>query len=121
MMMMMMVSMHYGGWTSSVGWLLVAAALMVASWVWLYRLQEQHKRAGPKKWPLLGNLLELRRNQHRMLDWVVDYFDQGRVKTWSMRRFLTTKDVFFTVDPVNVEYILASNFKNYGKVGGCVS
>lgn len=116
MTMMSVKRGDYGGWTS-VWWLVATAGLMVASWIWLFRLQEQRKKAGPKGWPVIGNLLELRRNRDRTLDWVVDYFDGGRVKTWSMRRFLTTTQVFLTVDPANVEHILVTNFINYGKVG----
>eukprot|EP00249_Psilotum_nudum_P007004 c20238_g1_i1 orf=614-2218(+) len=95
---------------SSTGTLVLGAAVIFFSYLYVYRLM-QRKKKGPKSWPLLGASIEQLRNFERMHDWLVEYFEKAKTFCVPMPGFNYT----YTVDPTNVEYILKTNFSNFPK------
>lgn len=109
-----MVDMESGA--AVITWSVVALAAAVISLAWIYLKQRQKpkvkvRKGGPKQWPVLGSLLELRRNYHRINDWMLSFFSED-VQTFRMD--VPFQRIVSTVDPVNVEYIL-TNIHKYGK------
>jgi hypothetical protein len=97
--------------------MVAVGAAVIALW-WMYgALQTRVRRptSGPVSWPVLGSLLEMRRNMHRLNDWLLGYFSED-AKTWSFQLPFPIRQKFIcTVDPLVVEYIL-TNIHMYGKV-----
>lgn len=96
--------------------MVAVGAAVIALW-WIYgALQTRVRRStsGPVSWPVLGSLLEMRRNMHRLNDWFLGYFSVD-AKTWSLQLpFPIRQKIISTVDPLVVEYIL-TNIHMYGK------
>ncbi|KAL3684518.1 hypothetical protein R1sor_002540 [Riccia sorocarpa] len=92
--------------------LVLGLATCVLVYLWIYRWR-QGGRVGPKAWPLIGSLLEIRANAHRVHDWMYDYMSKSPTGTFSFKlppyRFISVGR------PDNVEYILKTNFSNYIK------
>ena len=86
--------------------LLLAALCFLILNPWL---SSRKKRNYP---PVAGTIFHQLLNLHRLQDFQTDL--SRRYKTF---RMLTPfGNYMYTVDPVNVEYILKTNFTNYGKV-----
>jgi len=62
--------------------------------------------------PVAGTVIHQLFNFTRLLDYMIDLTNQR--KTYRLLSFIRS-DVS-TADPVNIEYILTTNFSNYGKV-----
>ncbi|KAH7300154.1 hypothetical protein KP509_24G046900 [Ceratopteris richardii] len=91
------------------GIILLAAA--VTAWIFVHRLRQRNGK-DPKTWPLLGSQLETALNFHRLHDWIFSFFrDDHR----TVKLCIPSENLFFTVDPMNVEHILKANFRNYPK------
>ncbi|KAE8702167.1 ubiquitin carboxyl-terminal hydrolase 5-like isoform X1 [Hibiscus syriacus] len=77
-----------------------------------------HKRKvnnhGFKSYPILGSLPDFLRNRHRFLDWTTEILRQCPTNTAVFRRPGKIHGVI-TANPLNVEYALKNNFKNYPK------
>ncbi|KAF2311094.1 hypothetical protein GH714_019455 [Hevea brasiliensis] len=69
------------------------------------------KQRKNKYHPVGGTIFHQLLNFNRMHDYVVDL--AGKYKTY--RLLSPFRNMIFTTDPVNVEYILKTNFENYGK------
>jgi len=83
--------------------------------LWMYGVRQRGQKSGPVNWPVIGSIMEMRRNFPRLNDWYLDYFSEN-VKTWRLKvPFPLSQNIIATVDPVNVEYIL-TNIQKYGKV-----
>lgn len=67
------------------------------------------KRYPPVAGTIFNQLLNFKRLHHYMTDLAAKY------KTY--RLLSPFRNEIYTSDPVNVEYILKTNFDNYGKVG----
>ncbi|CAJ1977136.1 unnamed protein product [Sphenostylis stenocarpa] len=61
---------------------------------------------------LAGTVIHQLFNFTRLLDYMVDRTNQS--KTYRLLSFIRSE--VFTANPVNIEYILTTNFSNYGKV-----
>ncbi|XP_073000900.1 cytochrome P450 704C1-like isoform X1 [Typha latifolia] len=84
--------------------------LIVLAFYVLKRWSNPRKR-NPNYPPIAGTIFHQYLNLHRLLDYQTDL--SRRYKTF---RILTPFcNYVFTVDPNNVEYILKTNFANYGK------
>lgn len=90
-------------------WLL-PICLFGATWVILHRYIQRNSK-GPKSWPLIGCIFEQACNFDILHDWLLAY--SKRIATFSVPMISINNT--FTTDPVNVEYILRSNFHNYPK------
>ncbi|KAL5746162.1 hypothetical protein ACOSP7_027308 [Xanthoceras sorbifolium] len=63
--------------------------------------------------PVGGNIFQQLKNSHRIQDFRIDL--ARKHKTYRFPGFLGSTSQVLTVDPVNVEYMLKTNFANYGK------
>ncbi|KAG5075128.1 hypothetical protein JHK84_056359 [Glycine max] len=61
--------------------------------------------------PVAGTVMHQMFNFHRLLDYMIDRTNQR--KTYRLLSFIRTE--VYTANPVNFEYILTTNFANYGK------
>ncbi|KAI3927702.1 hypothetical protein MKW92_004830 [Papaver armeniacum] len=61
--------------------------------------------------PIIGAIIELQMNLHRMHDWLTDYFVES--KTFKVQ--LPNITITFISEPANVEHVLKTNFHNYPK------
>ncbi|KAF2289872.1 hypothetical protein GH714_038965 [Hevea brasiliensis] len=77
------------------------------------RTEQTHKK-GFKIYPIVGALPEFLRNRHRFLDWTTEILGQCPANTAVFRRPGKVHGVI-TANPLNVEYILKTNFDNYPK------
>jgi len=74
---------------------------------------KRRKFPGPKTLPLLGNAVELIKNEARLLDYMTDLH---RIHGQSFRLYLPGQPNFvFTSNTKNIEYVLSTNFSNYVK------
>ncbi|KAJ7516387.1 hypothetical protein O6H91_03G121000 [Diphasiastrum complanatum] len=96
------------------GWAVVVLILgFIASISWVYfNKWYPQKQKGPRSWVIVGSYFEARRNIWRVHDWLLEYFN-SKCKTIMVNWGVFTN--ILTVDPVNVEYILKTNFSNYPK------
>ncbi|KAL3684515.1 hypothetical protein R1sor_002537 [Riccia sorocarpa] len=92
--------------------LVLGLATSVLVYLWIYRWR-QVGRVGPKEWPLVGALFELRANVHRLHDWTFEYMSKSSTGTVSFS--VPVSGIVFIGRPDNVEYILKTNFPNYIK------
>ncbi|PIA40571.1 hypothetical protein AQUCO_02500346v1 [Aquilegia coerulea] len=65
-------------------------------------------------YPILGNLPDFLINRHRFLDWVTYILSNKPTNTLTFRRPGKIQGVI-TANPLNVEYMLKTNFENYPK------
>ncbi|KAK1283283.1 hypothetical protein QJS10_CPB21g00591 [Acorus calamus] len=93
--------------TSSIG---SAVVFILVSWILIHRWNQRAKK-GPKTWPVLGAAIEHLMNYDRMHDWLVKYLSESKTITVTMPFMRYT----YITDPVNVEYVLKTNFTNYPK------
>jgi hypothetical protein len=70
---------------------------------------------GPRRYPLIGNTLEVARNMHRNTEWVADKLREAN-SSFCQLQFPGVKCLVVT-DPRDVEHLLKTNFSNYPKVG----
>ncbi|KAL3684517.1 hypothetical protein R1sor_002539 [Riccia sorocarpa] len=92
--------------------LVLAFATSVLVYLWIYRWR-QVGRVGPKEWPLVGALFEVKANAHRFHDWTFDYMSKSSTGTVT---FSVPSYRFVNIArPDNVEYVLKTNFANYIK------
>ncbi|MCL7041828.1 hypothetical protein MKW94_005366 [Papaver nudicaule] len=80
------------------------------AYVFLHRWNQRNVK-GPKSWPIIGALVELLMNYHRMHDWLTDYFLESK----TFKVILPNITINFIAEPANVEYVLKTNFNNYPK------
>lgn len=93
-------------------WVFIAlVAIAIASWLWLHRWSQRHSK-DPKTWPLVGAQMEALNNFNRIHDWFLTYFKDGHR---TIKLMMMSGPVYLTVDPLNVEHILKTNFQNYPK------
>lgn len=69
---------------------------------------------GPPEGFFLQGTWEMMCNTPRVLDWFLECTERYDWKTWSFKWWGQGR-VYFTQDPKNIEHILKTNFKNYGK------
>ncbi|TXG70792.1 hypothetical protein EZV62_005727 [Acer yangbiense] len=72
-----------------------------------------HGRKRSSYHPVGGSIFQQRKNMHRIQDFRIDV--ARKHKTYRFPGFLGSTSQVLTVDPVNVEYMLKTNFANYGK------
>ncbi|KAI3961046.1 hypothetical protein MKW92_026587 [Papaver armeniacum] len=80
------------------------------AYIFLHRWNQRNIK-GPKSWPIIGAIIELQMNLHRMHDWLTDYFVES--KTFKVQ--LPNITITFISEPANVEHVLKTNFHNYPK------
>ncbi len=68
----------------------------------------------PSPLPFLGQSQELHAYRYRALDWLTMYSQRFGGKTWTFKVMFRPR-VYVILSPENVEYILKTNFHNYGK------
>ncbi|GAB2277063.1 hypothetical protein Dimus_011771 [Dionaea muscipula] len=74
-----------------------------------------NKTTRPNSYPIIGNVIGVLRNYHRMYDYVTELFSKTGALTIQVDMFLGLSHVVATVDPANVEHVLKTNFRNYIK------
>ncbi|CAO3624936.1 unnamed protein product [Mucor hiemalis] len=65
-------------------------------------------------YPVLGNLVDLIKSMHRVLDFELELYEKLDTQTLTMP-IAGMPTTVMTIDPQNVEYILKGNFQNYLK------
>ncbi|CAN8235940.1 unnamed protein product [Cochlearia groenlandica] len=90
--------------------MLMVIACMMISYIVTHRWLQRNKK-GPKTWPLVGAAIEQLTNFDRMHDWLVEYLYHSRTVVVPMPFTTYT----YIADPINVEYVLKTNFSNYPK------
>ncbi|CAE5965709.1 unnamed protein product [Arabidopsis arenosa] len=68
----------------------------------------------PKTYPVIGCLISFYTNRNRLLDWYTELLNESPSRTVVIRRLASRRTVV-TANPLNVEYILRTNFDNYPK------
>ncbi|XP_004502138.1 cytochrome P450 94B3-like [Cicer arietinum] len=68
----------------------------------------------PPSHPLIGCLISFYNNRHRLLDWYTLHLSQSPTQTILLHR-LGARRTIVTANPLNVEYILKTNFINFPK------
>lgn len=84
---------------------------------YLYALFSSKKKPankGFKVYPIVGALPEFLRNRHRFLEWTTETLSHCPTNTAVFRRPGKIHSII-TANPLNVEYILKTNFENYPK------
>ncbi|XVE68539.1 hypothetical protein DITRI_Ditri09bG0075900 [Diplodiscus trichospermus] len=76
--------------------------------------QKRKDEKGFKIYPILGTLPEFLKNRHRFLDWTTEILSRCPTSTAVFRRPGKIHGVI-TANPLNVEYVLKTNFENYPK------
>nr|QWK52417.1 cytochrome P450 96A3-2 [Isatis tinctoria] len=66
-------------------------------------------------WPVLGMLPGLILQLPRIYNWTAEVLEATGMTFCFKGPWLSGTDILFTVDPVNIQYILSSNFANYPK------
>ncbi|EXC30691.1 Cytochrome P450 94A1 [Morus notabilis] len=82
--------------------------------------KKKHINTGFKIYPIVGMLPGFLSNRHRLLDWLTEVLSQTPTNTAVARRLGNVRGVT-TANPLNVEYMLKTNFENYPKGDGFVS
>ncbi|KAJ8446994.1 hypothetical protein Cgig2_033563 [Carnegiea gigantea] len=73
-----------------------------------------HRKDGlPTKWPVIGMLPALLKNQHRIHDYTVEVLEKTKLTFLLEGPWFTNMKLLGTVDPANVHHILSKNFGNY--------
>lgn len=96
--------------------ILQAATLLLSfglAFLLLYTILEEYqgRRRSKKYHPIAGTIFHQLFNFHRLHDYMTDL--AGKYKTYRLLGPFRTE--IYTSDPANVEYILKTNFDNYGK------
>lgn len=73
-----------------------------------------HVPSPPSPIPLIGQSKELHGYRNRALEWLTMYSRRFGGKTWTFKVMFRPR-VYVILSPENVEYILKTNFTNYGK------
>lgn len=84
---------------------------------YLYALFPSKKKPankGFKAYPIIGALPEFLRNRHRFLEWTTETLSHCPTNTAVFHRPGKVHGII-TANPLNVEYILKTNFENYPK------
>ncbi|CAK8566929.1 unnamed protein product [Lathyrus sativus] len=65
-------------------------------------------------YPIIGSFVSFYKNRHRLLDFYIHYLSRSPTQTIVVNR-LGARRTILTANPLNVEYMLKTNFKNYPK------
>ena len=68
----------------------------------------------PPSYPIIGCLISFYKNSHRLLDFYTHLLSQSPTQTILINR-LGARRTIITANPLNVEYILKTNFTNFPK------
>ncbi|CAH9134795.1 unnamed protein product [Cuscuta epithymum] len=79
-----------------------------------FNAPKHHQKPGLKMYPIVGVLPDFLRNRHRFLEWTTDVLSACPTNTTAFSRPGGVRGVF-TANPLNVEYMLKTNFENYPK------
>ena len=94
---------------ASVGALILVVAATIVALLVSYVIQAySQKNRPPVAGPIFSQLLNF--------DKLFDFLTYHAKKNITFRMITPTHSEIYTADPVNVEYILKTNFPNYGKV-----
>uniref|UniRef100_A0A1J3GLP9 Alkane hydroxylase MAH1 n=1 Tax=Noccaea caerulescens TaxID=107243 RepID=A0A1J3GLP9_NOCCA len=80
-----------------------------------FLLHKKTKKPFLTNWPVLGMLPGLLLQIHRIYDGITEVLEAANMTFCFKGPWLTGTDILATVDPVNIHYILNSNFVNYPK------
>ncbi|XP_034894163.1 cytochrome P450 CYP94D108 [Populus alba] len=80
----------------------------------LFPSKKKPANKGFKVYPIVGALLEFLRNRHRFLEWTTETLSHCPTNTAVFHRPGEVHGIV-TANPLNVEYILKTNFENYLK------
>lgn len=69
----------------------------------------------PIHYPFLGVLVEVARNQHRLMDWLSDTTRAAKNRSWTMSGPVDNTPFVVVTTGENLEHVLKSNFSNYVK------
>ncbi|XWS74667.1 hypothetical protein CRYUN_Cryun01aG0017600 [Craigia yunnanensis] len=94
--------------------LLVLFLIVLYSYYYFTSHQNRNDNKGFKVCPILGTLPEFLRNRHRFLDWTTEILSHCPTNTSVFRHPGKIHGVI-TANPLNVEYVLKTNFENYPK------
>lgn len=75
----------------------------------------RNKNGVPTNWPIVGMLLPLLANVPRIHDWITEVLEKYQLNFLFKGPWFTNMEMFVTLDPANVHYIMSKNFKNYPK------
>ncbi|KAL2907266.1 Alkane hydroxylase MAH1 [Bienertia sinuspersici] len=75
----------------------------------------RNKNGLPTNWPLVGMLLPLLTNVHRIHDWLVEIQQKSQQNFLFKGPWFTNMVLLITCDPSNIHHIMSKNFQNYPK------
>ncbi|KAL5994719.1 hypothetical protein ACLOJK_024772 [Asimina triloba] len=78
------------------------------------KLPNIYQRRKVRSYPLVGHLVAYLKNRHRFLDWSTEILAAHSTHAVTYKRPGLVQGVI-TANPINVEYVLKTNFENYTK------
>ncbi|KAJ4715545.1 Cytochrome P450 [Melia azedarach] len=69
----------------------------------------------PRNYPIVGMLPQLFLNGHRVHDWATEVLAKTQLSFLFKGPWFANMDIFATVDPANIHYIMSKNFSNFPK------
>ncbi|KAL4378336.1 hypothetical protein GQ457_02G037780 [Hibiscus cannabinus] len=69
----------------------------------------------PRSFPIVGMLLELLLNVHRIHDWCTEVLERCHCTVLFRGPWFANKNMMVTCDPANIHHIMSSNFANFPK------
>ncbi|KAF6149401.1 hypothetical protein GIB67_016939 [Kingdonia uniflora] len=94
--------------------LLLSLLLFISLFVFSTSLSKERKSKGFNLYPLLGILPDFVKNRNRFLEWSTDILSLSPTNTIVVHRPISIHEVV-TANPLNLEYMLKTNFENYPK------
>ncbi|XP_017698038.1 cytochrome P450 94A2-like [Phoenix dactylifera] len=90
---------------------------LIPLFIFIFWYQNPAKKPTPgelQAYPLLGNLPQLLKNRHRFLEWTAEALIKNPTHTIVFQSLGQVSGIQ-TANPLNIEHVLKTNFKNYPK------
>ncbi|CAK8566930.1 unnamed protein product [Lathyrus sativus] len=96
-------------------WYYIFFALSILSFLFKRRIIIRNTSTHtPPSYPIIGCFISFYKNRHRLLDFYTHHLSQSPTQTILINR-LGARRTILTANPLNVEYILKTNFINFPK------
>ncbi|KMZ66246.1 hypothetical protein ZOSMA_2G02560 [Zostera marina] len=94
---------------------LTSILVLIVSSIFYNLLKNKPSRNGLRSYPILGNLPDFIKNKNRFLQWTTEILSATTPTHTVILRVPSQPDQILTSNPLNVEYVLNTNCRNYPK------